>query len=135
MSRSNYDDTPDYDWQWIRWRGAVASAIKGRRGQAFLREMVDVLESMPDKRLASGVFEEEEDGTVCALGAVARARGIDTHAWMGRLGVAASDLGIASALAAEIVHENDDPVLHRSDADRYGAMLRWARVRLAGAAQ
>jgi hypothetical protein len=37
MSRSGYSDDLE-NWSLIRWRGAVASAIRGRRGQAFLRE-------------------------------------------------------------------------------------------------
>jgi hypothetical protein len=39
MSRSGYSDDCD-GWALIRWRGAVNSAIKGRRGQQALREIV-----------------------------------------------------------------------------------------------
>ncbi|KGC50992.1 hypothetical protein DO66_5867 [Burkholderia pseudomallei] len=36
MSRSGYSDDCG-GWSLIRWRGAVNSAIKGARGQKFLR--------------------------------------------------------------------------------------------------
>jgi hypothetical protein len=37
MSRSGYSDDygDDEPWQLIMWRGAVASAFRGRRGQPF----------------------------------------------------------------------------------------------------
>ena len=34
MSRSGYTDECD-GWELVRWRGAVNSAIRGKRGQAF----------------------------------------------------------------------------------------------------
>lgn len=51
MSRSGYTEDCDDNWQLIRWRGAVASAIRGKRGQAFLRELLAALDAMPEKRL------------------------------------------------------------------------------------
>lgn len=39
MSRSGYTDEDDI-WAMIRWRGAVTSAIRGKRGQQALREWV-----------------------------------------------------------------------------------------------
>ena len=50
MSRSGYHDGID-QWDLIRWRGAVASAIRGKRGQAFLREMLDALDALPEPKL------------------------------------------------------------------------------------
>lgn len=42
MSRSGYCDDGDYgQWEMIMWRGAVTSAFRGKRGQAFLKEMLD----------------------------------------------------------------------------------------------
>ena len=38
MSRSGYSDDLD-NWDLIRWRGQVSSAIRGKRGQGFLREL------------------------------------------------------------------------------------------------
>jgi hypothetical protein len=106
MSRSGYSDDCN-GWSLVCWRGAVTSALRGTRGQAFLREALAALDAMPEKRLSASVLVAA-DGCCCTMGAVARARGIDTS------GVDAYDredvaktLGIAEAMAAEIAHEND----------------------------
>jgi hypothetical protein len=105
MSRSGYDDDCD-GWDLIRWRGAVASAIRGKRGQAFLKEMLSALDDLPDKRLIDQDFVA--DGDVCALGAVGVKRAID----MANIDpydreTVAGTFGIPPALAAEIMEVND----------------------------
>jgi len=126
MSRSGYsDDWPDDNSGWL-YRGAVKSAFQGRRGQAFLKEMIAALDAMPVKELVAS--ELEHDGAVCALGAVGKVRGVD----MSKLdpedaeGVAAA-FGIACAMAREIVFENDDDLGFRTEtpAQRYQRMRRW----------
>src|SRR5437879_4918550 len=99
MSRSGYSDDGDNDWGLICWRGAVASAIKGKRGQEFLYEMLHALAALPERKLIANDLEAE--GSVCALGAVGKARGIDMK------GIDPEDrekvaevFGIAPALAA-----------------------------------
>lgn len=79
MSRSGYDDDGCGDmWDWVRYRGAVKSAMRGQRGQAFLREMLAALYALPEKRLIQNdLVDEYDDGAVCALGAVGRARNLD----------------------------------------------------------
>jgi hypothetical protein len=47
MSRSQYIDDCDDNWQLIRWRGMVASAIRGKRGQQFLKDLLAALDAMP----------------------------------------------------------------------------------------
>jgi len=47
MSRSGYSDDCDDQWSLICWRGAVKSAIRGKRGQAFLKEMLAALDALP----------------------------------------------------------------------------------------
>lgn len=107
MSRSGYsDDYPEDNSGWL-YRGAVRSAINGHRGQAFLKEMLATLDAMPEKKLIAGFLEEE--GAVCAIGSVGKARGVD----MSKLDPEDADgvadaFGIAPALAREIVFENDD---------------------------
>lgn len=128
MSRSGYSDDFSDEWAMIRWRGAVSSAIRGRRGQAFLRELLSALDMLLEKRLIENDFQAE--GEVCALGAVATARGID----LSRLdptdeeGVGdevAFRLGIAGALAKEIMYENDE-VWHRETPEhRYERVRKW----------
>ncbi|KGX48418.1 hypothetical protein [Burkholderia pseudomallei] len=66
MSRSGYSDDGD-NWSVIRWRGAVNSAIKGARGQEFLRDLAATLDAMPDKRLIDNEFRNS-NGEFCALG-------------------------------------------------------------------
>lgn len=53
MSRSGYNDYDDDCDQWdsIRYGGMLASAIRGRRGQAFLRDVAEAMDAMPEKRL------------------------------------------------------------------------------------
>ena len=93
------------EWSLIRYRGAVKSAIRGKRGQAFLREMLAALDAMPEKRLSAGalIFDGQPDipwapypeediivggdqlvtgrgevvrvGDVCAMGCLGLARG------------------------------------------------------------
>jgi hypothetical protein len=135
MTRSGYTEDCENDWSMIRWRGAVASAIRGRRGQAFLREMLATLDAMPEKRLIAGdlVFEglpnwdgENEIivgadelitdrgavvrvGEVCAMGAVGRARKLDMSKVDSHEAESVADLfGISGALAKEIAYVNDE---------------------------
>jgi hypothetical protein len=77
MSRSGYTDDGDFDnWAMIRWRGAVTKAINGKRGQAFLKEMLACPDAMLVKKLVHGELETK-DGAVCALGSIGKSRGID----------------------------------------------------------
>lgn len=121
MSRSGYDDDCD-GWQLICWRGAVNSAIKGRRGQSLLAEMAIALDAMPVKRLITDELISKE-GEVCALGAVAKHKGLKVDGLdpYDAGGVAAT-FNIAEALAKEIAFMNDD---------YYGETpeQRWERIR------
>jgi hypothetical protein len=127
MSRSGYSEDLD-TWDLIRWRGQVASAIRGKRGQKLLSELVAALEALPDKRLIAGELETET-GELCALGAVGKRRGID----MRNLDPdepeqVAGAFDIAPQLAREIVYCNDEYA--GSPEQRYERMLRWAKDRL-----
>ena len=112
MSRANYSD--DFCGGTANvYRGAVASAIRGKRGQAFLLELATAMDAMPDKRLIS--HAGSVDGCMCTLAVVASVRGLD----MDRLNhlmdetdtdSIASMLGIADAMAREIMFENDEGV-------------------------
>lgn len=106
MSRSGYSDDCD-NWALIKWRGAVKSSINGRRGQAFLRQVLAALDAMPEKRLIA--HELQADGEFCTLGVQGAARGLDLSSIdpEDRAAVAHA-FGIAEALAAEIMYENDE---------------------------
>lgn len=106
MSRSGYSDD-DGDGHLNLWRGAVERSLKGKRGQAFLRELAAAMDAMPDKKLTTG--ELEADGQFCALGVVGQARGkdlskIDTEDWT----QLSREFGISEAMAREIMYENDE---------------------------
>src|SRR5690348_13620283 len=104
MSRSGYTDDCD---NVCLWRAAVDSALHGKRGQAFLREMLAALDALPNKRLI--VNELVSDGECCALGAVALKRGTDVAAVDTYDPDQLSDVfGIAPAMAAEIMWINDE---------------------------
>jgi len=134
MSRSGYtDDYDDDQWAMIRWRGAVNSAIRGARGQAFLRELAAALDAMPEKELTAGAFQTA-DGEFCTLGVVAAARGADVSSVdpdddYGCREQIAALLDIAPALAAEIMWENDEAIAawekNKTNADRWAYMRKW----------
>lgn len=107
MSRSGYNDCID-NWDLIRWRGQVASAIRGKRGQAMLRDLLAALDAMTEKALITHELVSEQ-GEVCALGALGVARGVD----MSKLDpdepeYVAAAFNIAPCLAQEIVYLNDE---------------------------
>lgn len=108
MSRSGYSDDCDDNWALIRWRGAVNSAIRGKRGQQVLKEIASALDALPEKVLAADSLETPE-GEFCTLGALGHARGIsmDQIDPDDREAVAKA-FGISEALAAEIMHLNDE---------------------------
>jgi hypothetical protein len=107
MSRSGYCDDIEDNWRHICWRGAVASAIRGKRGQGMLIELRDALDAMPNKRLVADNLQS--DGDFCALGVLGAKRGIDmTDIDPGCAETVASVFGIADAMAREIVYENDE---------------------------
>lgn len=76
MSRSGYVDEEDYSGQFAMWRGQVASAIRGKRGQALLRDMLAAMDAMPQKKLIRNHLCDAS-GEVCALGALGQYRGVD----------------------------------------------------------
>jgi hypothetical protein len=57
------------------WRGNYLRQLRGKRGQAFLRELRDALLALPEKALAAGQIAK--DGQVCALGSLALKRRVD----------------------------------------------------------
>lgn len=130
MSRSGYSDDID-NWQLIRWRGMVASAIRGRRGQAMLRAMLAALDAMPEKKLVRSELECA-DG-VCALGALGRSRGIDLQSLDPECPEqVAAAFDIATPLAREVVYENDEagPWKEAPEA-RWSRMRRWVLAHIA----
>ena len=126
MSRSGYTDDYDENGTGGLWRGAVASAMRGARGQAFLHEMAAAMDAMPIKELHAEVLAEP-NGCMCAMGTVAAARGLDVSKIDPENRRAVSKaLGIAPAMAAEIAYENDEGAWEPSNET---PAARWQRMR------
>jgi hypothetical protein len=125
MSRHGYSDDCEHV---AMWRGVIASATRGKRGQAFFRALVEALDAMPEKRLIAGDLETEE-GSVCALGCLGQARGVDlgsvdTYDWdaLGEM------FDIAPQLAQETMFVNDDDLYSRAKTpeERWRYVRAWA---------
>ncbi len=130
MSRSGYSDDCEY---LDLWRANVDRAIAGKRGQAFLRELIQSLEAMPEKKLIQHALWES--GEVCAIGSVGLKRGLD----MARLDPEEPDqvgkaFGISTILAQEIVYENDERAESQTPEERWARMHSWAKSHLKVAA-
>ena len=128
MSRSGYSD----DCENIgMYRGVVASATRGKRGQAFFRDLVSALDELTAKRLVSSELQTA-DGEVCAPGALGRRRGHDLGELVnaGRLTLG-EVFGIAKQLAAETMYENDEAGPYQGETPEE----RWTRVRAWAAEQ
>lgn len=126
MSRSGYDEYGDEDhWGMIRWRGAVASAERGKKGQTFFTELAAALDAMPEKMLIKESLADG-NGCYCAIGALASTKsisleGIDSDEDQD---VIASRLGINEKLVMETIWQNDDAGSMRETAEG-----RWTRMR------
>lgn len=130
MSRSGYTDECDDNWALIRWRGAVKSAVRGKKGQAFLRELITSLDEIPDRCL---IVEELKHGdSVCALGSIGLKRGMDMEKidTEDRESVAEA-FNIPLTLACEIMYENDEGGWRETPQQRWERMRLWATRQLA----
>lgn len=131
MSRSGYSDDYDEDGRGDLWRGAVRSAINGKRGQAMLHDLLAALDAMPEKVLAAESFVTE-DGEFCALGVLGAARGLDVAAidpedW----DAVAKAFGVASSAVREIVFMNDEALGNwETPAERWKRMRAWVAEHL-----
>lgn len=126
MSRSGYYENDDAsNWDFIRWSGAIASAKRGKRGQAFLRDLLDALDAMPEKRLIANDLIQS-DGEVCAIGALGKKRGIDmSNIDPDDSRYVAQVFGISTALASEIVFMNDEQFYRETPEGRWGKMREY----------
>ncbi len=128
MSRSGYsDDSDDYEGPEL-YRRAVENALNGKRGQAFLRELLEAFDALDEKKLIEGYLKDGD--RVCAIGAVGVRRGVD----MSRLDPEDSDsigrtFGIARCLVAEIAFVNDDEFAYfgasETDEHRFQRVRKW----------
>jgi hypothetical protein len=129
MSRSEYTDDCD-GWDLVCWRGAVTSAMKGRRGQKFLIELRDALDAMQVKELIA--HELVKQGNFCALGVVGQKRGIALESIDPEDSrTVAEQFNIANAMAQEIVFVNDEAAWDdESPQQRWSRMRRWVDINI-----
>jgi hypothetical protein len=128
VSRSGYVDDGLHPLELGRYRAQVKSAIRGKRGQAFLKELAAAMDAMPEKILIAGELIDQE-GDCCAIGVVCKARGLDvTKVDIDEPEQVADAVGIARQLAAEIEYENDKGNCgwkSESPAHRWARMRNW----------
>lgn len=129
MSRSSYNDdgfeSKEDQWAYICYRGAVKSAIRGKKGQAFIKEAIDALDKLESKELTSNELECE--GQYCTLGAVGKSRGADmSNIDPEHYKQTADFFQIPDSLAREIMFENDDnSVWNEDNKTRFSRMRAW----------
>jgi len=121
MSRSGYSDECG---NIELYRASVERALRGKRGQAFLRELATAMDAMPEKVLIAGDLVSEH-GECCTIGVVCKARQLDvSHLDVYDPETVAGAVGIARSMAAEIEYMNDEAA--------WGSELpneRWKRMR------
>jgi hypothetical protein len=134
--RLNYTEDEDFPGQFNLWQANCRRSLRGKQGQAALRRLEAALMAMPEKSLRSGKLVAH-DGSVCAIGALARAEGKlpepepvgdwedddvdDTADW------ATERLDIPKLVAWKVVAQNDiinDTVTELA----HGPLNRWQAV-------
>lgn len=147
MSRSSYSDDfgEDFPNQLELYRANVARSMRGRAGQARLRELRDALLALPVKELHESVFARgtAEHPQVCALGAWAlrRAGGdpvsaaalVPSDADDGDTAHELAPLGWPDLVVRDIIYENDLGGYRNAletPAERYTRVLAWVESQI-----
>lgn len=134
MGRAEYSEDCDGSEVFL-YRRSVETALRGRRGQRLVRDLIAGLEAMEDRRLITEDLVDDE-GCVCALGAVARIRNIDDTLLKvlndQSPSLVARVLDIAESLAREVMFENDDDFgIHiETPEQRWERVYAWAQAHL-----
>jgi len=118
-NRANYSDDCEH---LAMWRGAVRQAVTGKRGHAFLKDLLVALDDLPRKALIPCALEN--GGDYCAIGSVCRVRGLKTDRDVSDYDAIASDLKIAPALVREVEYVNDESYA-TSPEDRFRIVRSW----------
>jgi hypothetical protein len=142
----------------LLWEANQERSLRGRKGQDALRRLEAALLALPEKKLAANVIEDE-DGVVCALGALAKHENYEGsltlptcpddncsdeewNAWFGQeedggsvieaaMLNLAQELQVPRLVAVAIIARNDEGHL-RSPETRYSHMLQWVQRCLCG---
>lgn len=97
-------------------------SIRSKRGQAFMKELLEALRGLKSKALIYGEYNVG-DG-VCALGCVAKSRDVDLDQ-----SEIERTFGISSTLHNLIFEENDRDKYETSEA-RYKRMVLWTKAQI-----
>lgn len=131
MGRIGYSDEEDYPGQFGLWQGNCQRSINGKAGQAILRELQAALLALPSKRLIANSLVDTH-GEVCAIGALANARGAVTDEMIGYaeydMEAVGVQLGMPRLVAWKVVEMNDI-YLNGSDLVFLEGPYRWPAER------
>lgn len=126
MSRSGYCEDGDY---LELYRANVERSLASKRGQKFLIELIQILDSMPEKKLIAGELIDEQ-GQCCTIGAVCKAKGIDVKNIDYYDGEQVGNaVGISEIMAREIEFENDERPNVGHGTNPESPEQRWTRMR------
>lgn len=124
--RSGYTDEIDQR-DLAMWRGRVASSIRGKRGQALLRDCLSVLDAMQEKRLIPELLVD--GGDVCLLGCVGKSRQVSDIETLDpeRHDILAQRFDVAECLIQEIEWINDEagPYGGETPEARFSRVRKW----------
>lgn len=121
-----------------RWDHNLHQTIRGKKGQALLRDLERALVEMPEKRLIADDLVSET-GECCTVGALcayrkSKAEGLSfRQAALALPNIDTQELGeregLSSPLAWFLVYQNDDSYEfgRLSPEDRYTQVLAWVR--------
>ncbi len=130
--RINWSDEEDYSGQFDLWQANCERSMRGKKGQAELKELRTALLALPEKRLIHELLEDE-DGGVCAIGAYAKHKGVDLTNF--DVDSNTDDAGIAGGMpplvAWKVVEMNDLQFDHMNPEQRYEKMLAWVESTIA----
>lgn len=158
--RIRISEEEDHPNQAALWEANMERSLRGRKGQAALRELEAALLALPEKRLIAN-DTVSADGAVCSIAALAKHRGYkgnlelpqmagDGDDWDNESGdkffdeyeyeeaveaammKVAGDLGIPRMVAFAIIYENDDGMWREPTPERrYEHMLKWTQRQIA----
>lgn len=132
MNRISYCDEEGWPGQFDLWQANCLRSLRGKQGQKELLVLQEALLALPEKRLIHGSLVDE-DGEVCAIGAYAKAKGLDIQSFdpeeeTDAVGIQA---GMPRLVAWKVVEINDFQLhSHFTPEERYTKMLAWVERQL-----
>jgi hypothetical protein len=132
--RIGYSEDEDFPGQFALYQANCRRSIKGKEGQAVLRELEQALLALPAKRLIADELRNAE-GEVRAVGALAKYRGVEkTEADPEDMEEVGVELGMPRLVAWKVVCLNDIELggygyglVSVTPEERYVKVLEWVR--------